>query len=760
MTPFRNWLGEIHRHGLWQALGVYLAGGWVTLQVVDIVVDSLDLPGWITVGAILLILAGLPVVLVTAYFQGIQVAGEMDPKGESNEEAHQESPESPASKLEDPEGRIGRGLFTWRNAVGAGVLAFAAWGVVAAAWVVFARGDVGENSAGPGELNQSLVAVLPFRVSGTGNLDFLSEGMVDLLAAKLTGEGGPRAADPRTIMSQWTRMAGGGARQLLRADAMRLARSIGAGRALIGGVVGMPSGLVINASLFDVGEGVQIAQASVQGSMEDLTAVVDQLTVQLLALEAGEEDQRLGALASTSLQALRAYLDGKVAYRRGNYTEADGHFQRAVEEDSTFALAALGWVSSAWWRPGYDRFNEARNVAWRLRDRLSPRDRALLDAWTGPRYPLASGWAEHLVRWELAIAAAPERPESWYESADIYFHYGPLLGVRDWQEQAEARMQRSSELDPTFAAPLGHLLELASIRGDEEAVRHYGEAYSAVDSAGDTSWFIRWRAASVLEDEAGLERVLESFPDLNGSSLSRIVGLAQLYDSTLVAAHRAASVLTQRVGTLPERWEWWLGLHSFALNRGRPVEALGFIQEWAEVGGSPRESLRIKVLDGLYWDGDPEAAQEAADRLIAMVDTISAPENELTEAQFADICVAEQWLLEKGDTSSALSSLARFRALADQTRLESLPLREAVCGATIEALLAMAQELATAGEAVERLNRLLLLVPNVETGDDPSLVGPFIVAQWRESQGDLEGALAAMRRWHNHWFTGVRYLST
>ena len=65
----------------------------------------------------------------------------------------------------------------------------------------------------------------------------------------------------------------------------------------------------------------------------------------------------------------------------------------------------------------------------------------------------------------------------------------------------------------------------------------------------------------------------------------------------------------------------------------------------------------------------------------------------------------------------------------------------------VRAATAVVQERPAAGEAVERLNGLLLLVPNVETGDDPSLVGPFIVARWRESQGDLEGALAAMRRW-------------
>jgi len=67
--PLGRLLGEFRRRSLLQPLGVYLAGSWVALQIIDIVVDSLDLPRWLPALAILLIVGGLPVILATAYLQ-------------------------------------------------------------------------------------------------------------------------------------------------------------------------------------------------------------------------------------------------------------------------------------------------------------------------------------------------------------------------------------------------------------------------------------------------------------------------------------------------------------------------------------------------------------------------------------------------------------------------------------------------------------------------------------------------------------------
>ncbi|MDF1505364.1 serine/threonine-protein kinase, partial [Roseisolibacter sp. H3M3-2] len=78
-----------------------------------------------------------------------------------------------------------------------------AFGLVAAAATVLGLYRTRERP-----LDAQVVAVAPFRVTGSDpSLRYLREGMLDLLAATLTGEGGPRSADPRAVLSAWRRAA-------------------------------------------------------------------------------------------------------------------------------------------------------------------------------------------------------------------------------------------------------------------------------------------------------------------------------------------------------------------------------------------------------------------------------------------------------------------------------------------------------------------------------------------------------------------------
>ncbi|MCL7965469.1 MAG: hypothetical protein M8857_00025, partial [marine benthic group bacterium] len=54
---------------LLQVLGLYAAGSWLVLQVVDVLKQNMELPDWVFPFALVLLLIGLPIILTTAVVQ-------------------------------------------------------------------------------------------------------------------------------------------------------------------------------------------------------------------------------------------------------------------------------------------------------------------------------------------------------------------------------------------------------------------------------------------------------------------------------------------------------------------------------------------------------------------------------------------------------------------------------------------------------------------------------------------------------------------
>jgi formylglycine-generating enzyme required for sulfatase activity/dienelactone hydrolase len=117
---------------VWQTLGLYLAGGWLVLQVVDVLVDNTGLPQRVFGFALALLAVGLPIALITAIVQG-SVRGEG-------------APGRVAFPRDQQAGGAVRKIFTWRNVGLGAVLALALWGVIAVGWIL-RYGEATERAA-------------------------------------------------------------------------------------------------------------------------------------------------------------------------------------------------------------------------------------------------------------------------------------------------------------------------------------------------------------------------------------------------------------------------------------------------------------------------------------------------------------------------------------------------------------------------------------------------------------------------------------
>jgi TolB-like protein len=568
----------------------------------------------------------------------------------------------------------------------------------------------------------SLVAVVPFRVASSDSaLRYLSEGLMDLFAAKLTTETGPRAVDPRRVMQRW-RAVSEGRPDLPDGEALQLAKGLGAGRLLTGSIVGNSERVVVSASVLDVVTGRSEQRATVDGLHDSLPYLVDRLAGQLLALDAGLQSQRLSSLTSASLPAIRAYLAGRAAFRDTNAFAAAKHFTKAVEYDSTFALAGLALADASNNVDG-SQAEEGMKVAWRARDRLSWRDRTLLEA-------------QGLRGLQEAVEKIPDSPEAWMHLGDAYFHAGSLYGIADADARALDAFQRALALDSLTATNpnaeyMMHFSELALNAGKPELVSRLlttprlatEHAFSLAEASGDS---------------AGMARLRAGFGKASFQFLIRVVWENQGRGVRIQDAQRAmdaARTAPSFGGGPAPRDIVRLLAHDLALNRGRPRAALA---------GGERGDIHSKggpqdlIYDALYWGGDTAAAAEAARKIEQSLTNSRQPESD-PDLSYRDVCTLEQWRLAHRDLHSAPLSIARLRGSATVHGIQA-PGEHERCAELLDAWHATIARLPDARQRLARVDSLQRTEPAGVRGSN------LIVARLWAAHGDWAQAEAAAYR--------------
>jgi hypothetical protein len=417
-------------------------------------------------------------------------------------------------------------------------------------------------------------------------------------------------------------------------------------------------------------------------------------------------------------------------------------FMQSVERDSGFAMAGLGLALAA------DRVESSADLArgielaWQSRGELTERDRALLDAMAGPRYPDSSSLAEHLAAWEHAAAVAPDRAEVWHELGERLFTYGRAVGVKSPAERASAAFRRARELDPTFAPPLLYQALLSAHAGDRTEMRQSAGAYLRMAPSGATSDFLRWRVAVALGDEGTLARIRGELDSLDASALHWIA-LASQHDGIAEADGASAlEVLRGRAARLAHRQDVVLGAHSLALLRGDREEASRLASELDDGQPGSRSAARMRVLDALYGGGDSAAAGEAIGRLARGAGRAPTVD---------DACVAGQWHAWLGDTPQ---SRAALRVLRDSPSPADGP--AVTCAALVDAISAVGRELPEAQRLVERADSIVAVGPPL---GDARAYASLAIARLYDRIGDAERALTSVRRrlYLRGW---PRYLAT
>ena len=605
-----------------------------------------------------------------------------------------------------------------------------------------------------------LVAVAPFRVATADpSLHYLRDGMLDLMAAKLTGEGGLRATEPRVMLTEWNRAGGSATTDLAPAASLEMAERLSAGRLLLGDVVGTPNKLVLTVSLLEVPAGRQVSRVSVEGSPDSLAQLVDQVAARLLATVSGEGEDRLGKLTSTSLPALRAYLDGKAKLRRGQAFQAATDFGRALDHDSTFALAGLGLRIAASWYGDNPASERGLRAAYQGRDRLSARDRALLEALTGPKYPQPASTAEQFEARRRYRQIANDRADAHEFYADDVFHFGSILGFTDPNQSALEEFRRSVDLDSTNAVAFSHILLLAVNQGDTALENRVVRLSQQVPDTASGLWLrtYRWYKARLTGDSATFLAYRDSVTPTQQQLLFTFLQHAH-YDGTGIDdAWYALQALLLKTPRKEDRQNFYNLARTVALLRGRPKAALAYLEQQST--GPEDFSVQILTIrDAMMADGDTIAAKAAAARL-AVIERQPLPADSAGMAKHRAIVRAtEPWRLSRGDTTRTRQTLDRLRAIERATGGTTTESQTEI--AMIEAMHAHLLRRQDTRQKVERLDSLLAATDYKAVHSGRIAMAGIVAGLIFESLGDNERAFTAVRRRAVWWNNDQVYLAT
>lgn len=617
-----DWLDELKRRKVVRAVLAWAAAAFIGLQVADLTFEPLGFPDWAYRFVVMLSAIGLPVTAVVAWFFDLRTGKlqrDLDVAGPG----------------ETPTGRT--------SPIVALVVIAATLGL--AGGLTFVSGArSGSGAAVNGPVDADLIAVAPFRVvSSDPALAYLREGAVDLLSNKLRDV--PRVVDPRTAFTAWQDRAGTMDADLPQDDAVAWAAGVGAGRVLLGSVVGSPDRLTLSASLLEVPGGGLVAQTSLESPADSLMAMIDGLAGRLLGVQAGAPVSRVTSL---SLDAVRHYLDGRTESRSGDFGRAAEAYARAVDEDSTFAAAALGAVTSnsMLFQPGDT--DRARRLAWEFRDRLTEEDRAILRSILGHAYPDPSPLLDQIEYHQQVVGRFPHRMEAWYELGDDLFHGGNQTSITNDLLRAAEAFERALQIDSTFYSGRLHLAWTWQALGDER-----WRQMTPVDPGADPRTLGRIWGVNLAPSETQRSVVLGLTQDeMQELPSSDLLGLASetwaFFVSTdrvgdmVPAAERIYRVLESRA--LPPADAEILNQMRYTglMNQRRWAEARAFAEQRAGTGtdGTGLE-YAVRMLEGpLLWGApDSPAAPASVDALEEWWGGASSDMTDLDELGVRAACV-------------------------------------------------------------------------------------------------------------------------
>jgi tetratricopeptide (TPR) repeat protein len=412
-----------------QVAGLYALASVAVLGLVYVVMDVIGLPGWVLSGAVVLLAAGFPIMLVTSRVE-------------------RQRARATTQGVPPPRATGVRRWLTWRHAIMGGVIAFVGLTVVVGGYMamrVLGIGPVGTLMA-TGVLDEQDRIILADFVDRTGD-STLAYAVTEAFRVDLGQSPSVTLVSGSELDEAFARMEQAAPDALTEGVAREVAVREGIKAVVAGEINALGGSYVLSAQLLaaESGEVLVPVRETARDSTQIIEAV-DRLSNRLRerigeSLRSIRATPPLERVATASLPALRKYSQAGRAIDAGETGRGIAILKEAVALDTAFAGAhrALAIVLGNF---GIERALAAESMskAYRFRDRLPERERL----WTAGSY--------HMQRNEVEAALVPylELLESEPDNASLVNNIGVLYSRSRDNERALEYYQRAAELEPNM----------------------------------------------------------------------------------------------------------------------------------------------------------------------------------------------------------------------------------------------------------------------------------------------------------------------
>ncbi len=246
--------------------------------------------------------------------------------------------------------------------------------------------------------------------------------------------------------------------------ASEVATKAGAKWMLLGSILQVEPQIILTSQLVEVKSGRVLSSQRISGEPEEkIFSTVDKLTIELkkglsLPAEAGQESVRPVADVTThSPEAYRYYLEGVDYYYKYYYTEAEKSFKKALELDSTFAMAyyRLYWVTSG---TGVE-YRKLIAKAVKYSNKVSQKEKLYIQA---QEAGFSGNYTQYIKELQKITERYPEEKEAFW-LLGIYYQATP-----GQSEEAVRYFNKAIEIDPLYKDIYNHLTFVYNDIGDFE----------------------------------------------------------------------------------------------------------------------------------------------------------------------------------------------------------------------------------------------------------------------------------------------------